>query len=813
MFGIGPVEMAVLAAMLFGGGAAASGVGVPLPPDAGLQSAAPPECVLYAAHFGLATPDAKSTNEVEKLLAESEIQDFSHELTRLAEEVVKKLPADEEPNRLMVATLPTIAKTLLSRPCMLYVASVDPNPIAPGGRGGLVVSAGDQAPALRKAIEAWEELYLTEAAIGQSVKESKIDGVDVRQLPTPPGVPPIVWGVDGGYVFLTVGKGEAEALLTRLHAQGPAPDWLKELSDQATIPRPADLVYVNLKEVMKLSQPFIQVAAVASPVDPMKIIDALGLKQLRYAAVAAGLDESTSVLKLVVGHDEGAGGLLTLVDAQPLTKADFAGVPKTADFAFVGRVDADAIYSRALALVKEIDDDATQQWSDFEDQFKEEIGLDLHDDLISALGDRWTVYNSPAEGGSLLTGLCASVTVRDRAKAEKGLERIAQAVAAMNQGRSRPLAVLLKTTVGEHTIHYVLVTGEEFVVSPAWCLTGDQLIVALSPQMVRVQLSRSADQGTLADLPDVARQLAKGDVTSLTYLDGRGTAAFFYSYAQYAVTYGAGALYKQTGIQADLSKFPSYAAISKHLRPSVAVIRRGKNTISSESYSVGPAMAPLAPMAGATVPLALFGMRAARMEAVAVQDNYSLRTLATAAVSYAADKNENMPRAIRDADGKPLLSWRVALLPQLGEVALYERFKLDEPWDSPHNKGLISEMPYSYHDSGIDVEVGSGLTVFQLPNGKGTLYEGNKTPTDAEIDALPIGRSQTVLFVAVTRERAVTWTKPDDVELTPDNLFERLQVRRNGEFSAAMNDGSVLSLPTTTERTLLLPMFFPRTVK
>ena len=49
--------------------------------------------------------------------------------------------------------------------------------------------------------------------------------------------------------------------------------------------------------------------------------------------------------------------------------------------------------------------------------------------------------------------------------------------------------------------------------------------------------------------------------------------------------------------------------------------------------------------------------------------------------------------AIRDRAGKPLLSWRVALLPHLGQDALYKQFKLDEPWDSEHNRKLIPRMP------------------------------------------------------------------------------------------------------------------------
>ncbi len=52
--------------------------------------------------------------------------------------------------------------------------------------------------------------------------------------------------------------------------------------------------------------------------------------------------------------------------------------------------------------------------------------------------------------------------------------------------------------------------------------------------------------------------------------------------------------------------------------------------------------------------------------------------------------------AILDKNGKPLLSWRVALLPYIEQDALYRQFKLDEPWDSEHNKKLIAQMPKIY---------------------------------------------------------------------------------------------------------------------
>ena len=52
------------------------------------------------------------------------------------------------------------------------------------------------------------------------------------------------------------------------------------------------------------------------------------------------------------------------------------------------------------------------------------------------------------------------------------------------------------------------------------------------------------------------------------------------------------------------------------------------------------------------------------------------------------------PARLLAKDGKPLLSWRVLLLPYLKEEKLFREFKLTEPWDGPHNSKLLTKMPY-----------------------------------------------------------------------------------------------------------------------
>ena len=74
----------------------------------------------------------------------------------------------------------------------------------------------------------------------------------------------------------------------------------------------------------------------------------------------------------------------------------------------------------------------------------------------------------------------------------------------------------------------------------------------------------------------------------------------------------------------------------------------------------------------------------------------NLKQIALAMHNYHAVEQRVPAPAIMDGKGKPLLSWRVAILPYIEQQELYDKFKLDEPWDSPHNKALLKEMPAIY---------------------------------------------------------------------------------------------------------------------
>ncbi len=121
------------------------------------------------------------------------------------------------------------------------------------------------------------------------------------------------------------------------------------------------------------------------------------------------------------------------------------------------------------------------------------------------------------------------------------------------------------------------------------------------------------------------------------------------------------------------------------------------------------------------------------------------------------------PAYSSDEAKRPLLSWRVHLLPYIEQKELYDRFHLDEPWDSPHNRTLIAEMPETYASPLAPVGLAAqGKTTYVVPRGPSTTLSGTeRTP----INSISDGTSNTILALEVPADRAVVWTQPADWEI------------------------------------------------
>jgi hypothetical protein len=209
-------------------------------------------------------------------------------------------------------------------------------------------------------------------------------------------------------------------------------------------------------------------------------------------------------------------------------------------------------------------------------------------------------------------------------------------------------------------------------------------------------------------------------------------------------------------------------------------------------------------VSGAVLPaLLLPAVQKVREASVRAQGQNNLKQIVLAMHNYNDAFQGKLPaHAIYAKDGRtPLLSWRVAILPYVEQDNLYRQFKLDEPWDSEHNKKLIPLMPKVYLAPNAPPTREPGMTYYQVFVGGGAPWErSSKQPS---IPRTFVDGTSNTIMVAEAGE-PVIWTKPDDLAYDPQKPLPKLgNIWNRLGFMVAMADGSVrLVAPTVTEKTL-----------
>ncbi|MBR0225691.1 MAG: DUF1559 domain-containing protein, partial [Thermoguttaceae bacterium] len=146
-----------------------------------------------------------------------------------------------------------------------------------------------------------------------------------------------------------------------------------------------------------------------------------------------------------------------------------------------------------------------------------------------------------------------------------------------------------------------------------------------------------------------------------------------------------------------------------------------------------------------------------RMECVA-----KIGTITTALQAYRMDHGTLPPAFTVDENGKPLQSWRVLILPYLGDdaKALYDKLRLDEPWDSEHNSAFHAQVPDVFRcPSAKDIK--EGETIYSVLLGDEGFFDESGAGKDfIEAAKLP-DRDVWNQFLVVERANPVCWMTPD----------------------------------------------------
>lgn len=141
-------------------------------------------------------------------------------------------------------------------------------------------------------------------------------------------------------------------------------------------------------------------------------------------------------------------------------------------------------------------------------------------------------------------------------------------------------------------------------------------------------------------------------------------------------------------------------------------------------------------------------------------------------------------------------SWRVAILPYIEQTNLYEKYKFDEPWDSPANLEVLKQMPAIYRHP--EAPADSTDTSYVALSGKGTMF-----PSDGsmKIQDVTDGLSNTIMIVEA--KSLIPWTRPEDLPYSADKPLPKLGGYSDEGYNVVLGDGSVQFLAKSLDEGLL----------
>jgi prepilin-type processing-associated H-X9-DG protein len=161
---------------------------------------------------------------------------------------------------------------------------------------------------------------------------------------------------------------------------------------------------------------------------------------------------------------------------------------------------------------------------------------------------------------------------------------------------------------------------------------------------------------------------------------------------------------------------------------------------------------------GILIALLLPAVQAAREAARRAQCCNNLKQIGLAMHNYHDTYGSFPPAYIADADGKPMHSWRVLILPFIEQSPLYDQYDFNEPWDGPNNILLADLIPSVYACSSHPL-AGSD-TCYAMIVGPGTISDG---PSATRLQDMIDGTSNTLMIVEAAGS-GINWMEPRDLD-------------------------------------------------
>jgi hypothetical protein len=182
------------------------------------------------------------------------------------------------------------------------------------------------------------------------------------------------------------------------------------------------------------------------------------------------------------------------------------------------------------------------------------------------------------------------------------------------------------------------------------------------------------------------------------------------------------------------------------------------------------------------IALLLPAVHAAREAARRSQSANNLKQIGIALHNYHDTYQQFPPAVVTDANGQPLYSGRVLLLPFMEQKPLYDQWDKSTAWDSPQNLALSQTVLKVF----VDPSAPSGSCHYEFVTGPGAMFEAGSPHT---IGAVTDGLSNTIAVVEM-RTTSPSWAAPSSIDI--NQLSAGLpQTNHPGGGQVLLSDGSV----------------------
>lgn len=179
--------------------------------------------------------------------------------------------------------------------------------------------------------------------------------------------------------------------------------------------------------------------------------------------------------------------------------------------------------------------------------------------------------------------------------------------------------------------------------------------------------------------------------------------------------------------------------------------------------------------------------------------------LGKAILEYHQKNGHLPPSVIQDKNGTPLYSWRVLLLPYIGEVEIFKRWNLNEPWDSPNNKPLSEIAVPSYGDSTTN------KTAYRVFTGRNGLFDGSTleklSKNGKSLTDVKDSPGKTILVIEAGQKAG--WAEPVEISLDTNKDSPALGKNYPGGFRVLWVNGKTGTLPETVSKEHILMLATP----